>query len=189
MRIIKKCLILTLIILGCLKNINAVQPSEAPTTNFLVLNGAIYAVAGIALFDYFNDYKPGNSNGAFFALGFDPKMAYSENAYHGMTRLGYNFNKNEVFIGNEMFNAIDYYSLNAGYDRILFDRKMSFLAGAEYSLIYRPDGQYHSIGANITTRFKVTDWLFFELRSNIKTRPDISKTHIFSNSIYTYIHF
>ncbi len=189
MSTLKKGLILTLILIFSFTRAKAVTPSEAPSANFIVLNGAIYAIAGIALYDFLNDYKPANSDGAFFALGFDPKMTFGESAFHGMSRMGYNFNKNEIFVGNEVFTAIDYYSFNAGYDRILFDSKLSFAAGAEYSMIYRPQGTFHSVGANITSRVKVTDWLYFELRSNMKTRPDISKSHIFSNSIYTYIKF
>jgi hypothetical protein len=154
-------------------NIKAVEPSNAPSIGT----------------DYMNDYKPASVDGAFFVFGLDPKMALNYHALDGVFRFGYTLKHNEVYIGSEVFEAIDFYSYNLGYDRMLFDRKLSLLVGGEYALIQRPRGLYHSVGLNTTSRYKVKDWLYLELRNNLKSRPDITKPYIFSNYITLYFKF
>jgi hypothetical protein len=185
-----KKIVVILVLFSVLVRLEAVEPSNSPSVGTMALNAWVWGMVGFAALDYFNDYKSASEEGLFIAAGFDPKMAYKEKAFDGVFRAGITFNRNEIYIGNEIFTAIDYFSTNVGYDRIVFDRKLSLLTGVEYTWINRPGrGYYHSFGGNITFRYKVNSRRSGELRSNLKSRPDISKPYIFSNYINVYFKF
>lgn len=181
----KKLLIVLLTLLTLQINSKAVEPSEPPTFGRVVITGLVAGSVLMCAYDYLNTSYPSfkSTNGLYISTGADPKMAYNENSYDGLYKIGYQYDQLQFYGQGEYFNNLNYQSLGFGMNFIVINRKASLSFGPEYNRITRPWKSFNSTGININLNYNFNHHLAIELNSNFKTRPDITKKWMYNTGL------
>lgn len=164
---------------------NCIEPSKQPTLLTIGVNVLFFGGIGYCVFDYVNGNNPNDMNrqGMYISLGADPKMAFVEKSPDIIMELGYTINRVSAYISTESFDVIDFKYNGFGLDYAIIDKKMSLHVGVEAGEIDRPYGSFNSIGLNVKTSLNINKKIGMALKSNIKTRGDITKKYIASNYV------
>jgi hypothetical protein len=148
----------------------------------------LYFAAGIAMVPIaLNWYYPErNISGLYFSQQIDIGMLIEGNI-DIRSKLYYHANRIEPGFTYELFKEIGFEALSLNLNYLIFDRRLSVLAGPEYSRIYRSypykSKKVNSIGLNIELRYLTNSRFSFSYTGNIKTRPEISKPIVYSGYI------
>jgi hypothetical protein len=144
-----------------------------------------YIIAGMAMtpvFDHFWFNSQRNEDGMYFSTSFDPRMVCVEQSLDYRLKLSGLYYRFSPSILYERFEKMHYEGYSLGLDYLVFNKKLSLLAGIEVTKLtdayYKQKEKINklplSYGINTEIRLLTKTRFSFSYVSNVKSRPELN---------------